>query len=118
VDGQELRAVFDKVLFAEYHGHDDRREGKVQDLRVSRLYPSPFASRQQQGSLIERNPRESVVVYRPKALIRQAARPWRAEPLWLFQRLQIASRRARGGPVGLRLRAFVPLSLSSGHSIA
>jgi hypothetical protein len=90
VYGQELRAVFDHGLLAEYHCHDDRREGKVQDLRVSRFYPSPFASRQQQGALIERNPRESVVVYRPKALIRQAARPWRAEQLWLFTRLQIA----------------------------
>ena len=118
VYGQELRAVFDHGLLAEYHGHDDRREGKVQDLRVSRFYPRPFASRQQQGALIERNPRESVVVYRPKALIRQAALPLRAEQLWLFQRLQIASRRSRGVPVGLRLRAFVPRSFSSGHYLA
>lgn len=90
VYGQELRAVFDTVLLAEYHCHYDLREGKVTDLRVSRFYPSPFASRPQQGSLLERNPLESVVVYRPKASIRQAAFPLRAEQLWLFERLQIA----------------------------
>jgi len=90
VHGQELRAVFDQVLLAEYHCHYDLREGKVKDIRVSQVYPSPFAARQAQGSLIERNPRESLVVYRPKSLMRQAALPFRAEQLWLFERVQIA----------------------------
>jgi transposase InsO family protein len=90
VYGQELRAVFDNVLLAEYHCHYDLREGKVTDLRVSRFYPSPFAARQQQGSLFERNPLESVVVYRPQAVRRQAVLPLRTEQLWLFQRLQSA----------------------------
>jgi transposase InsO family protein len=90
VYGQELRAVFDNVLLAEYHCHYDLREGKVKDLRVSQFYPSPFAARQPQGALLERNPLESVVVYRPKSVIRQAALPVRAEQLWLFERIQIA----------------------------
>jgi hypothetical protein len=89
VYGPELRAVFDNVLLAEYHCHYDLREGKVKDIRVGQFYPSPFASRQEQGSLIERNPLESVVVYRPKSLRRQAALPSRAEQLWLFARVRI-----------------------------
>jgi transposase InsO family protein len=90
VHGQELRAVFDQVLLAEYHCHYDLREGKVKDIGVSQVYPSPFAARQAQGSLIERNPWESLVVYRPQSLMRQAALPFRAEQLWLFERVQIA----------------------------
>jgi len=62
VYGQELRAVCEHVLLAEYHCHYDLREGKVTDIRISQFYPSPFAARQEQGSLIERNPLESVVV--------------------------------------------------------
>jgi len=54
------------------------------------VYPSPFAARQAQGSLLERNPRDSMVVYRPKSLMRQATLPFRAEQLWLFERVRIA----------------------------
>jgi hypothetical protein len=36
------------------------------------------------------NPLESVVVYRPKSLMRQASLPFRAEQLWLFERVGIA----------------------------
>jgi hypothetical protein len=79
---------FSKITLAEYHCHYDLREGKVKDIRVGQFYPSPFASRQEQGSLIERNPLESVVVYRPKSLRRQAALPSRAEQLWLFARVR------------------------------
>ncbi len=89
VYGQELRAVCEQALLAEYHCHYDLREGKVTDIRVSQFYPSPFASRQEQGSLIERNPLESMVVYRPKSLRRQAALPLRAEQLWLFARVRV-----------------------------
>jgi transposase InsO family protein len=89
VYGQELRAVCEQVLVAEYHCHYDLREGKVKDIRISQFYPSPFAARQEQGALIERNPLESVVVYRPKSLRRQAARPLCAEQLWLFARVRV-----------------------------
>jgi len=89
VYGQELRAVCEHALLAEYHCHYDLREGKVKDIRVSQFYPSPFASRQEQGSLIERNPLESMVIYRPKSLRRQAALPLQAEQLWLFARVRI-----------------------------
>jgi transposase InsO family protein len=89
VYGQELRAVCEHVLLAEYHCHYDLREGKVTDIRVSQFYPSPFASRLEQGSLIERNPFESVVVYRPKSWRRPAALPLQAEQLWLFARVRL-----------------------------
>src|SRR6267378_8223052 len=49
VYGQELRAVCEQALLAEYHCHYDLREGKVTDIRVSQFSPSPFASRQEQG---------------------------------------------------------------------
>ena len=90
VYGQDLRAVFDNVLLADYHCHYDLRAGKVKDIRVDRFYPSPFASRQAQGALLERNPLESVVVYRPKSLMRHASLPLRAEQLWLFEQVRIA----------------------------
>jgi hypothetical protein len=92
VHGQELRAVFDQVLGAAYHCHYDLRAGKVKDIRSSQVYPRPFAARQAQGSLLELNPRESMVVYRPKSLIPQAALPFHAEQLWLFERVRLAER--------------------------
>ena len=89
VYGQELRAVCEHALLAEYHCHYDLREGKVTDIRISQFYPSPFAAHQEQGSLLERNPLESMVVYRPKSLRRQATLPLQAEQLWLFARVRI-----------------------------
>ena len=89
VYGQERRAGCEHALLAAYPCHYDLREGQVTDIRVSQFYPSPFASRQEQGSLIERNPLESMVVYRPKSLRRQAALPLQAEQLWLFARVRI-----------------------------
>ena len=44
VSGEELRAVFDNVLLAEYHCHYDLREGKVTDIRDGSFYPTRFAS--------------------------------------------------------------------------
>jgi hypothetical protein len=85
VHGQELRAVFDSVLLAEYQCRYDLREGKVQDIRDGHFYPSPFALRQEQGSLIELNPLDSVILYRPKSLLRQASLPFGVEQLWLFE---------------------------------
>jgi transposase InsO family protein len=85
VHGQELRAVFDSVLLAEYQCRYDLREGKVKDIRDGHFYPSPFALRQEQGSLIELNPLDSVILYRPKSLLRQASLRFGVEQLWLFE---------------------------------
>jgi transposase InsO family protein len=90
VYGNELRAVFDNVLLAEYHCHYALREDKVKDIRDGSFYPSPFASCQKQGSLIPLNPQESLVLYRPKPLMRQTLLPVPAEQLWLFDQGKLA----------------------------
>jgi hypothetical protein len=77
--GQDLRAVCDQGLFADYLCHYNLRTGKGTNLRVSPWYPSPFAARQAQGVLLERTPQDSVVVYHPPSVRRQAALPLQAE---------------------------------------
>jgi transposase InsO family protein len=90
VYGNELRAVFDNVLLAEYHCHYDLRAGKVTDIHDGSFYPTRFAACQKQGSLISLNPQESLVLYRPKALRRRRAFPFPAEQLWLFAQVKMA----------------------------
>ena len=65
VSGDELRAVFDTVVLAEYHCHYDVRHGKVTDIRDGRFAPTRFAS--PQGALLPFNPQECCVVYRPQS---------------------------------------------------
>jgi len=90
VAGEDLRAVYDQVLVAEYACHYNRRTGTVSHLRLGHWYPSPFAARQAQGTLVERTPQDSVVVTRPPAVRRPAASPLQAEQLGLFIALQSA----------------------------
>ena len=90
VSSEDLRAVYDHVLVAEYHCHDDLRTRQVTHLRLGPWYPSPFAARQAQGALVERTPQDSLVVSRPPSVRRQAAGPLRAEQLGLFAGPQIA----------------------------
>ncbi len=59
VSGEDLRAVYDQVLVAEYHCHYDLRTRQVTHLRLGQWYPSPFAARQAQGALLERTPQDS-----------------------------------------------------------
>jgi hypothetical protein len=84
VAGEELRAVYDHVLLAEYTCHYDLRTGTVTRLRLGQWYPSPFAARQAQGALLERTPQDSVIVVRPPAVRQPAAGPGRAAQLRLF----------------------------------
>jgi len=63
VYGEQLRAVFDDVLVAEYHCRYDGQTRKVHDIRDGVVYPTRFLS--SQGSLIPLNARETLVVYRP-----------------------------------------------------
>jgi hypothetical protein len=44
VYGEQLRAVLDQVVLAEYHCHYDRRARKVTDIRAGVFYPTRFAS--------------------------------------------------------------------------
>ena len=84
VYGNELRAVFENVVLAEYYCRYDVRDRKVKDIRDGRYYPhDDFAS--EQGALIALNPQESLVVYRQKSAPRQARLPFPAQQLWLFE---------------------------------
>lgn len=88
VYGNELRAVFNNVVLAEYHCRYDLREGKVKDIRDGSFPPTRFAS--SQGALIPLKPQESLVLYRPKPVMRQARLPFPAQQLWLFERVSTA----------------------------
>jgi transposase InsO family protein len=65
VAGEQLRAVFENVVLAEYRCRYDWREHQVQDIRDGVFYPTHFASRQ--GRLIPLTPHDSIVVYRTKS---------------------------------------------------
>jgi len=90
VAGEDLRAVYDHVLVAEYICHYDLRTGQVTRLRLGQWSPSPFAARQAQGTLLERTPQDSRIVSRPPAVRRSIASPLRAEQLGLFAAPQSA----------------------------
>jgi len=82
VYGEQLRAVLDHVVFAEYHCRYDWRTHKVTAIRDGILPPTRFAS--PQGSLIPLNPQEALVLYRPQRLRRPARLAFPAQQLMLF----------------------------------
>jgi transposase/transposase InsO family protein len=84
VYGNELRAVFENVVLAEYYCRYDLRDGKVKDIRDGRYFPhDDFTS--DQYTLIALNPQESLVLYRQASAPRQVRLPFPAEQLWLFE---------------------------------
>ena len=82
VYGEQLRAVLDNVILAEYHCRYDWRTRKVTDIRDGAFYPTRFAS--PQAALVPINPQESLVLYRPQALRRPPQPSSLAQQLWLF----------------------------------
>ena len=88
VYGEQLRAVLDNVVLAEYHCRYDWRERKVRDIHDGIFYPTRFAS--SQGTLIPLNPQESLVVYRPQAPRRPLRRLSPTQQLWLFELVHTA----------------------------
>ena len=82
VYGEQLRAVLDHVVLAEYHCRYDWRSHKVTEIRDGLFYPTRFAS--PQGSLIPLTPQESLVLYCPQPLRRPARRAFSAPQLMLF----------------------------------
>jgi hypothetical protein len=58
VSGEQLRAVFDNVVLAEYHYRYDWRNRKVRHIRDGVFYPTRFVS--PQGTLIPLTPQEWV----------------------------------------------------------
>lgn len=83
VYGEQLRAVLDNVILAEYHCRYDWQTRKVTDIRDGAFYPTRFAS--PQAALVPINPQESLVLYRPQALRRPTQRSSLAQQLWLFE---------------------------------
>jgi hypothetical protein len=88
VYGHGLRAAFDSVVVAAYDCRYDLRAHHVKDVREGRFSPTRFAS--PQGALIPRTPADTLVVYRPKPLRRQARLPAPAQQLWLFEQGHMA----------------------------
>ena len=88
VYGEQLRAVLDQVVLAEYHCRYDWRDHKVKDIHDGVFYPTRFAS--PQGALLPFNPHEALVLYRPTARTSQVPRLGSSQQLWLFALLQRA----------------------------
>jgi transposase InsO family protein len=73
VYGEQLRAVFDNVVLAEYHCRYDGHTHKMQDIRQGVFHPTRFAS--PQGTLLPLTPHDSLVIYRAQARRRAPALP-------------------------------------------
>jgi hypothetical protein len=83
VYGEQLRAMFDNVVLAEYRCHYDGRAHKVADIRAGVFYPTRFAS--PQPSLIPLTPQESLVVYHPRPPRRRTPHPAPMRQMGLFE---------------------------------
>ena len=83
VYGEQLRAVLDHVVLAEYHCRYAWRTHKVTEIRDGSSYATRFAS--PQGSLIPLTPQESLVLYRPQPSRRPAWRPLPVQQRMLFE---------------------------------
>jgi hypothetical protein len=88
VYGEQLRAVLDHVVLAEYRCRYDWRAHHVKEIRDGVFHPTRFAS--PQGTLIPLTPHESLIVYRPKPTGRLGQRPVPGQQLWLFELVQTA----------------------------
>jgi transposase len=83
LSGDQLRAVFDNVVVAEYRCHYDWRSRHVTNIRDGVFYPTRYAS--SQGALLPFNPRESLVLYRPRSGRRRARQASSTQQLRLFE---------------------------------
>src|SRR4029453_11273252 len=83
VYGEQLRAMWEDVVLAEYHCAYDGRARKVAAIHHGVFYPTRFAS--PQGSLIPLNPQEFLVLYRPPSPRRPARSRGFTPQLLLFE---------------------------------
>ena len=83
LSGDQLRAVFDNVVVAEYHCHYDWRSRHVTNIRDGVFYRTRYAS--SQGALIPLIPQESRVLYRPQAKRRRRRQALPIRQLLLFE---------------------------------
>ena len=78
LSGDQLRAVFDNVVIADYHCHHDWRSRHVTNIRDGVFYRTRYAS--PQGALIPFTPQESRVLYRPPPGRCRRLQPFPAQP--------------------------------------
>jgi transposase InsO family protein len=83
VAGEQLRAVFEHVVLAEYRCHYDWRDRKVTHIREGVFYPTHFAS--PQGTFLPLTPQECMVVYRARSSTRRTRHLSPAQQLLLFE---------------------------------
>jgi hypothetical protein len=83
VAGEQLRAVFENVVLAEYRCRYDWREHHVREIRDGVFYPTRFAPRP--GRLIPLTPQDSLVVYRAKSVKRRTSHVSAPPQLRLFE---------------------------------
>jgi hypothetical protein len=89
VYGEQLRAMLDNVVLAEYHCRYNWRTRKVTEIRDGVFYPTRFAS--PQGMLIPVTPQESLILYRPTSPRRPAGERVSRQQLLLFELVRPAS---------------------------
>jgi transposase InsO family protein/transposase len=82
LSGDQLRAVFDNVVVAEYHCYYDWRSRHVTNIRDGVFYRTRYAS--SQGALLPITPQESRVLYRPPSGRRRRRQAFPAQQLLLF----------------------------------
>ena len=83
VYGEQLRAVLDNVVLAEYCCRYDGQARKVTDIHAGTFYATRFTSPQE--ALIPLNPQEALVLYRPRAPRRRALQRIPRQQLVLFE---------------------------------
>jgi hypothetical protein len=83
VYGEQLRAVLDNVVLAEYHCRYDWRTRKVTEIRDGVFYPTRFASPQR--TLLPLTPQESLILYRPRPPQCSAGKRVPRQQLLLFE---------------------------------
>ena len=88
VYGEQLRAMFDNVVLAEYRCRYNWQTRQVSEVRDGVFYATRFAS--PQDSFLPLNPQESLVLYRPRATMHQTRLAFPAQQLWLFELVQTA----------------------------
>src|SRR5205823_12952250 len=87
VYGEQLRAVLDNVVLAEYRCRYEGQAHKVRDIHAGTFYATRFASPQE--ALIPLNPQESLGLYRPRAPQRRGLQSLPKQPLVLFERVSM-----------------------------
>jgi transposase len=85
---EQLRAMFDQVVLAEYRCCYDRQTHQVRDIHDGVFYDTPFAS--PQGLLIPLDPQDAEVVKRPPRVKKQAIKSLVHKQLVLFEQILTA----------------------------